>query len=863
MAHPADHIVDMASSPLTPENSPPEMTPAPTIPSTRRVFIPLNPKTCNRVSYKNLLQQQFPETQQPSPHTTSHSPEGNDTDARGEVPVEKPPSFGDDAFFNQLLKNAAHYGDDIDEAQSKRGKRMRVFDDYDLYDPFIDDSDAQVHMDKGTRLREEGFFVYYGPLEFVSDDDAAETPPSLDTGPRASKKRKVASKKKDGDKGKGKPGTTAHNERNGSKNKGNIKEIDDNRAGTVAASKSRKKRTSGDEQGDESGSTKKTTSKTKGRNYDSDSSASVTVKKKTQGVKPVGGTGDTGDKGKKRSTPATSTKRPSSSQTKESTGRKANAETVTPSNISTAKVEPSKEPVPDTNPPPTVSSVETTGQPTSDPEPERKTIRPSIFNLIDHSPNDDDDNRDFMPVKYNHTSPMSDRGSTFRTYSDKLLPRNLAVEPGGSLSADHTPSKPSSIVFGDEPVRENFTLGASPTLTTQDTQTSSAPASTDLPKRLYAEGPAATMLMEEFHQASQRESFVNHKKFPSQLKPLLTRLAMKTMEEAGAVFTDVGRFVSAYNNLTDESQDRPTGTAPTGAPPPPPLASSSSNDKPKLTKSRSLAYSVVTRDGQVREVLDNDFYTRLTNVVPYNRATIRKIVGRLTLQERIRLKQTQSQEAFDALRTLVLPGIEIQAKNRPAPASGSDTGPPTAPTPPLAPKPLPMEGVGSSPSPSSANRSSGIHLLLNHPETEADSPSKPEPGVSGNPQLPIPAPVPTSTEPRHPSPSAPVRGQPPQTEEECPAPNKTIRKFSWTNALREALWTFVQIDMEIHILTSELSTLEGKDAVVKEGVVRRAAYQKVLSLWPDGWMTSLDISREYGFKKRRKEKQVGLVPTEH
>ncbi|KAJ1961458.1 hypothetical protein IWQ62_003863 [Dispira parvispora] len=165
--------------------------------------------------------------------------------------------------------------------------------------------------------------------------------------------------------------------------------------------------------------------------------------------------------------------------------------------------------------------------------------------------------------------------------------------------------------------------------------------------------------------------------------------------------------------------------------------------------------------------------------------------------------------------------------------------------------------MGSSPSPSSANRSSGIHLLLNHPETEGDSPSKLEPGGSGNPQ--IPASVSASSEPHPPSSSAPEGEQPPQTEEESPASNKTIRKFSWTNAIREALWTFVQIDMEIHILTSELSSLEGKDAIVKEGVVRRAAYQKVLSLWPDGWMTSLDISREYGFKKRRKEKQVGLV----
>ncbi|KAJ1905251.1 hypothetical protein IWQ60_012319 [Tieghemiomyces parasiticus] len=258
-----------------------------------------------------------------------------------------------------------------------------------------------------------------------------------------------------------------------------------------------------------------------------------------------------------------------------------------------------------------------------------------------------------------------------------------------------------------------------------------------------------------------------------------------------------------------------------------------------------------------------NFYDELSQHVPYSRLTIRKIVARLTLQERIKRKEAQSEAELTKFHDLLQPCLDnlrkdpiflrVLAEANPAtPAIGAaQTGSPGfAPSPSPAPHAtIPMEAVETV-----SKRPGGLHHLLNHPDGEPTADEEQSNVTAVDSATPASGPQATQS-----TPATKVPGELHLPKKEtAPMTTPVSKRFTWTESIRQILWRYVQIEIELNILRSELASLEGKTLVVKEGAARRTAYLRLLNLWPEGWMTTYDISREYGTRKRKMEKFTGL-----
>ncbi|KAJ1983067.1 hypothetical protein H4R34_001489 [Dimargaris verticillata] len=693
--------------------SPPAKGPAAQA-NAKRIQVSLQRNSCTIVSYADWVPQhpdQSRLTSIPVPSNEDTEP-ADDSDASNaaSTPVAKP-SFGDDAFFDQLLKNSAHYGDDLINPKTHRRKRARVVEDYDLHDPFIDDSDMQDRDGHENQLREEGFFVYFGPLEFMSDQDAAESPG--DSGTRPPKKRKVQ-RKKETDKAL----------------------TEDKIAGS--ATKARKKKPSAETNPDglASTTTAKKPPKPKAKGYDSDSGVKPANRRKAPAASKSSETDgpEPADKAKRKPpAPSASKRRPSISQAPVTKAPAALSPMTTSIAATTLPV-----PVLAANP----------GH-ESEPEMDQQTIRPSIRNLIDHY---EEDGSDFAPAKY-HISPTVARTGGFPPYSDKPAPRMLPDATLASAlvtrSADNTPSKHSQPIESSAFQRSTLPSAAPANQTSYASPV--APAE-PLPS------VTPTKLLDQLRDAAQKESFANQRKLPPSLKPILIQLAMATMRDQGADFENIGQLVAAHNaptaEVTDRENDKPSGDA-----------SATSPNTP------NLAYQVVTCDGHLRELLTPEFYTSLAQVIPYNKATIRKVIARLTLNERIKLKQQQAQQLFAHLTELIEPVIARLRRDQ-----GNSTPP--------------VSGTQISP----ATKSSGIHYLLNHPASSegatrpgADDSTPPRTSVTNDASDPNP-PIRSESDGRSTTPVGLDSNGKPKAA--------TPKRFPWTDAMRQTLWKFVQAEIE-------------------------------------------------------------------
>ncbi|KAJ1979556.1 hypothetical protein H4R33_005689 [Dimargaris cristalligena] len=861
---------------------------------------------------------------------------GGDSDASTSDPVTataQPPKFGDDAFFENLLKRAEKYGDDKPQKR-RREARVSLYEDYDLHDPFIDDSDIQGHVEDGTRLREDGFFVFYGPLEFVTEEEPSD-PVAEEL--RPSKKRKMQ-KKKDEDNAPNITPTIKGKAKDKDKDKDKDKPADDTTASANGKSK-KKPRTNGDSPPDEPSAKKPPKPKPAKSN---DSTAEPTVSTATKKKPP------SSEKAKKPVAPIK---------------RKLSTDGV---------AEPTPAPVPAPIPATSAALMDSSSKSTppategpsnfgtkpphrteqgydSEPEPERKPLRPSIFNLIDHDDDGDDEANqyDFSPLKYHGTSNSCRGPAPPPSFPDRMSARPpfealSTIHP--FRSADNTPCKPPHTAT-ESPLSAMRPLmrespAPTPTPPTMHSYPSSPPIKppprtpplddsllpTSTPSSVNSEA-----LTQDFIAAAHRETFDNQKKFPTVLKTILTDLAMTTMIELGAHFSDVGHLVAAYQALNgssdpgataadkDKHKDKEKDKAQTPSSDTTEAApnTSSSASKPKAgttgssLRNHELAFAVVTRDGKLRELLDANFYRRITECVPYNRATIRKVIARLTLQERIKIKETLAQTIFNQLKQLVeaavaqlpplpppqpsaaasaIPALRTPGSTGSKPTSHPNTPPPPLPAfnsqsqaspspsgpPPQGGKPpgnattsipiKPERDDGTFPSslasssalplttplpqpppvvvesaPPAPKRPGGLHYLLNHSDSEKD-PS------DDNIYASAVAPTASVDEVRPADRESPL--------DDTVTSKGVTRKFPWTEPIRQSLWTYVQNEIEIAILRSQLAEVEGKTLVVKETAIRRVAYQKVLPLWPEGWTTTIDISKEYGLKKRKLEKKM-------
>ncbi|KAJ7770658.1 hypothetical protein B0H16DRAFT_1306927 [Mycena metata] len=83
-----------------------------------------------------------------------------------------------------------------------------------------------------------------------------------------------------------------------------------------------------------------------------------------------------------------------------------------------------------------------------------------------------------------------------------------------------------------------------------------------------------------------------------------------------------------------------------------------------------------------------------------------------------------------------------------------------------------------------------------------------------------------------------------------------LRKYRMTEAMKSAVWQLVLLSNEICRLENEKNTLEGSVLQVSEQGLRKVLYQRIVSAFPEGWMSSGQISRDVSAMKKKYEKEA-------
>ncbi|KAF8883566.1 hypothetical protein BD779DRAFT_1539589 [Infundibulicybe gibba] len=82
------------------------------------------------------------------------------------------------------------------------------------------------------------------------------------------------------------------------------------------------------------------------------------------------------------------------------------------------------------------------------------------------------------------------------------------------------------------------------------------------------------------------------------------------------------------------------------------------------------------------------------------------------------------------------------------------------------------------------------------------------------------------------------------------------KKFRMTDTMKGIVWKLVVLSNECCRLENEKNTLEGSVLQVSEQGLRKILYQKIVAAFPEGWMSSGQISRDVSSMKKRLEKEA-------
>ncbi|ORY50377.1 hypothetical protein BCR33DRAFT_781117 [Rhizoclosmatium globosum] len=79
------------------------------------------------------------------------------------------------------------------------------------------------------------------------------------------------------------------------------------------------------------------------------------------------------------------------------------------------------------------------------------------------------------------------------------------------------------------------------------------------------------------------------------------------------------------------------------------------------------------------------------------------------------------------------------------------------------------------------------------------------------------------------------------------------KKFRFSEDSKLAIWNLLVLEWEQAELLNLLASIETPSAPTKltDANVRKSVYAKLVTFWPAGWMTTVDLSREYSLYKRR------------
>ncbi|KAI1785446.1 hypothetical protein LXA43DRAFT_1038210 [Ganoderma leucocontextum] len=81
------------------------------------------------------------------------------------------------------------------------------------------------------------------------------------------------------------------------------------------------------------------------------------------------------------------------------------------------------------------------------------------------------------------------------------------------------------------------------------------------------------------------------------------------------------------------------------------------------------------------------------------------------------------------------------------------------------------------------------------------------------------------------------------------------KRYRLTDQIKTIIWQLVCLSNECCRIENEKNSLEGSNQVVSDQGVRKNLYQKIVAAFPDGWLSSGQISREVSVMKKKYEKE--------
>ncbi|KZP33049.1 hypothetical protein FIBSPDRAFT_847657 [Athelia psychrophila] len=87
-------------------------------------------------------------------------------------------------------------------------------------------------------------------------------------------------------------------------------------------------------------------------------------------------------------------------------------------------------------------------------------------------------------------------------------------------------------------------------------------------------------------------------------------------------------------------------------------------------------------------------------------------------------------------------------------------------------------------------------------------------------------------------------------------PHPPSKKYRMTDQIKTIVWQLVTLSNECCRLENEKNLLEGTPTQVSEQGLRKNLYQKIVAAFPEGWMSSGQISRDVSAMKKKLEKEA-------
>ncbi|KAH9851238.1 hypothetical protein C2E23DRAFT_869442 [Lenzites betulinus] len=81
------------------------------------------------------------------------------------------------------------------------------------------------------------------------------------------------------------------------------------------------------------------------------------------------------------------------------------------------------------------------------------------------------------------------------------------------------------------------------------------------------------------------------------------------------------------------------------------------------------------------------------------------------------------------------------------------------------------------------------------------------------------------------------------------------QRYRLTDQMKQIIWQLVCLSNECCRIENEKNQLESSNQIVSDQGVRKTLYQKIVAAFPDGWLSSGQISREVSVMKKKYEKE--------